>query len=276
MKDSLILEIISKKELLKQKIENLKKFEIDLENIWIEKEIKEIKSNNILAIDGSFNFLKFRAFTLYAILISCVFLKEKIEVKNYSYVDVVPNFFGFDEFVKIKMIKSELENALENLDKFNLILLDGSLIGFYSLKPSFEIEEILKLFKEKNEIIEKFKDKNVISIVKTSTQKGLSNIPDVILFEKVKEGYSVLFEEKINNLKFYYFYFKFSNSQVFKIETLKKFDVEELLGIIKNISIDGYPYLLKVAHQNALIKNSDMEQIAKILEIYEKSGREIL
>ena len=57
---------------------------------------------------------------------------------------------------------------------------------------------------------------------------------------------------------------------------IDKSQLEELLERISYTSVDGYPYLLKKAHKDVVIRNSDMDRITGGLGIIEKTGREVL
>ena len=147
---------------------------------------------------------------------------------------------------------------------------------------------------------------NPVGISKTSAGRDYfeSEIPDIILFEKVirTEGYSKpkqvsidkalkrlplspeisrkFFNGFFDNLEFTIFYARLAdNATVLKFEIpgrINEREIEELLARLKAISVEGYPYLLKKAHNDVVIKNRDMNRISKILGIFEKTGREIL
>ena len=52
--------------------------------------------------------------------------------------------------------------------------------------------------------------------------------------------------------------------------------IKDILKIIKNKSAEGYPLLLKKAHNDVIIRNVDLERLSKIIGFMEKSGREML
>jgi len=49
-----------------------------------------------------------------------------------------------------------------------------------------------------------------------------------------------------------------------------------IISIIKRDAVEGYPYLLKKAHQDVIIRHKDINDLSKILGLYEKTGREML
>lgn len=144
-----------------------------------------------------------------------------------------------------------------------------------------------------------YKDK-VIGISKTSTNKDYfsQKIPDMLVFDMQQEnpGYSKPYSPRVSekqfkheyliendyfrNQKFSIFYVRLEkNRNMLKFEVPYSIDnegIEELLDTLKPITIEGYPYPLKKAHNDVVIKKTDMEQLIKIIGIIEKSGREML
>lgn len=143
------------------------------------------------------------------------------------------------------------------------------------------------------------KDK-VIGISKTSTNKDYfsQKIPDMLVFDMQQEnpGYSKPYSPKVSekqfkheyliendyfrNQKFSIFYVRMEkNRNMLKFEvpyTIDNDGIENILDTLKPITIEGYPYPLKKAHNDVVIKKADMEQLIKIIGITEKSGREML
>ncbi|MBF4468588.1 MAG: DNA double-strand break repair nuclease NurA [Methanobrevibacter arboriphilus] len=162
------------------------------------------------------------------------------------------------------------------------------------------LENIEKLLALANLL--KYKDK-IIAISKTSIANDYfkSNIPDMAIFDKYIDnqvtGYSYppkYSPDKDNQLKrefpveneffksliFTIFYVRLEkNKNILKIELPYKANeerIKEIIGIISKDCTDGYPYLLKKAHYDVVIKKNDIEQLSNIIGIYEKSGREML
>ena len=168
------------------------------------------------------------------------------------------------------------------------------------------VEYILTLTK----LINEFKDR-IIGMSKTSKINIYfdKNMPDIAVFTKYtdKAGYSEPIdfvnrigpEEKkdkhkqlssvvkgisfIRQKPFYAeidtAYIQFvrleDNCGVVGITSFNKID-KELLSSIKQISINGYPYILKKAHETVEITNKKLEAIAKMLNIDDPIARHIL
>lgn len=144
-----------------------------------------------------------------------------------------------------------------------------------------------------------YKDK-VIGISKTSTNKDYfgQKIPDILIFDMQQEnaGYSKPYSPRVSekqfkheyiidndyfrNQKFSIFYARLEkNKPILKLEVpyeLETDGIENLIDTINPICIEGYPYLLKKAHNDVVIKGTDMEQLIKIIGLNEKTGREML
>lgn len=185
---------------------------------------------------------------------------------------------------KIKLDSPYLYKSLENYFEDNT--LEEMKIHLDKLENIISAYELLK------------SNKNIIAISKTSYSNHIfnSNIPDIAIFDKFykSQGYSEplhfkiseakgslsIYDEFFKNLDFTVFYVRLEDyKNVIKFEVpykLSKSDLRELLVMIKTISVDGYPYLLKKAHNNVVIKYSDMERISKMLGLYDKNPRGML
>ena len=146
-----------------------------------------------------------------------------------------------------------------------------------------------------------YKEK-IIGVSKTSQRndyfKNL-NVPDISVFEytcknqgyskpikipvskEVKRSFPIKnLDDFFRNIIFSIFYVRLEDKKnVLKFEIPKILDsneIENLLRAIKKISPEGYPYLLKKAHKDVIIKDRDIERMIKILGLIAKTGREML
>ena len=141
--------------------------------------------------------------------------------------------------------------------------------------------------------------KKIIAISKTSTNNKIfkSNIPDIAIFDKYtqSEGKSNEYYLPISNevkhvfpiendffksLEFTVFYLRLDKGKnVLKVELPYKAssrEIEDIIEKLKKYSTEGYPYLLKKAHNDVVISNKNIKELANIIKIREKSGREML
>jgi len=66
-----------------------------------------------------------------------------------------------------------------------------------------------------------------------------------------------------------------SRGGVLNITSLKKLE-EEFFINLKDISVGGYPYILKRSHEEVKISDKDMEICAKLLKLYDSKDRDIV
>lgn len=162
-------------------------------------------------------------------------------------------------------------------------------------------------------LLDNYSDK-LIGISKTSSTQMLLKqpIPDVAALEYVcaEEGYTKTYEmdnikprrvirqdsedrsiqkefpiyEELSNRTFTTFFTRLDKQgNILKIElpyklhqNNKKDKIESILTDLKSISINGYPYILKKAHDEVKIGKDNMEKIIMQLGIFEKTGRDML
>jgi NurA-like 5'-3' nuclease len=198
----------------------------------------------------------------------------------------------------LPILEDELLKDVNNLkvgltsSKFNESMADfenktEAMIYLENLENLLVISELLK------------NERSVIAISKTSTSREYfeSEIPDMAIFDRYdrRAGFSkpkyINISKKVKrdlpvkndffrDLTFTIFYARLEDHKnILKFELPYKADEEEIkniLDIIKTKSAEGYPHLLKKAHNDVLIKNVDLERLSKIVGFMEKSGREML
>jgi NurA-like 5'-3' nuclease len=208
--------------------------------------------------------------------------------------------------VKDKIKKKYVPRLVTSLD----LDLENSEVGITSSQFSEEMEEFedpvnAMIYLESIEnllVIKKLleNERSVMGISKTSTNREYFDykIPDMAIFDRYsrEEGFSKPKPMKISKreefpvandffkgLTFTIFYVRLENHKnILKFELPYKVgeneldQIKKLLGIIKNHSAEGYPLLLKKAHNDVVIKRKDLENLSKIIGFMEKSGREML
>ncbi|ENN96099.1 NurA domain protein [Methanocaldococcus villosus KIN24-T80] len=211
--------------------------------------------------------------------------------------------FGKDDFEKFyDKYKEELDNEIHKSLENDEIVINSKIYNLDREKKVLleALEYILVL----NKIINEFKNK-IIGISKTSRINIYfnANIPDIAIFTKYTndegyskpinffetlaesygEGYKQLsgvmksicfirkFGAKLNNAYIQFVRLE-RNKAVLGITSFDKIDLK-VLSSLKAISIDGYPYVLKKAHNMVKITNKDMRYFAKFLNIEEPIAR---
>ncbi|GBE56959.1 MAG TPA: DNA double-strand break repair nuclease NurA [Euryarchaeota archaeon] len=134
----------------------------------------------------------------------------------------------------------------------------------------------------------------LVGISKLSTRSRLGiGVPDLAVFDEAtsQAGYSdpetdvvtrrfPVYDELFRSLVFTISNIRLEDGKdVYMLEVPREIDKSQLIELLEKISytsVDGYPYLLKKAHKDVVIRNSDMDRIAGGLGIIEKTGREVL
>ena len=122
--------------------------------------------------------------------------------------------------------------------------------------------------------------KKIVAISKTSSTNEIFhvNIPDIALFDKAikTQGFSQPYYRSVSS-KVKHEFDDYKN--IIKIELpyrANENEIRQILSDLKKDSVEGYPFLLKKAHHDVVIKNSDISQLSKIVGLVEKTGREML
>lgn len=186
-----------------------------------------------------------------------------------------------DEISSFKF-KSEFEDLFKDKDERSLLTYLETIEHLIALKNLLNYRE------------------NIIAISKTSTSDDLIHnpyVPDMAILDKLTrhQGYSKPIYKKVDSeakrefpvynnffrdLWFTTFFARLEdNKNIIKVELPYYADedrIRDIIAVIKSNATDGYPYLLKKAHNDVVIKSRDIENLSNILEILDKSGREML
>ncbi len=249
--------------------------------------IKQAKSNWIdflptkqdvtsAGIDSSFNSTKFQGAELWAV--------TAVSAKSDGEILVDLHDHGLDSNPELASLasKMEIDACIESIDKTDLVLMDGSLYSQFLTRQKSLSSLLVDAITKSN---------NVVFISKTSnTKKQFENLGaiagDIFYYNHAttSPGFSKIHEDR-----------KFGNDMVISsvfarlVESLPLIKIE-MLGygydnddfklilnkILKN-SIGGYPYALKLAHNNCKISNRDLAKLASIHGLSNEIGsREIL
>jgi len=249
--------------------------------------VKEAKSNWVdfsptkqdvtsAGIDSSFNSTKFQGAELWAV--------TAVSAKSDGEILVDLHDHGLDSNPELASLasKMEIDACIGSIDKTDLVLMDGSLYSQFMTRQKSLSSSLVDAIKKTN---------NVVFISKTSnTKKQFENLGaiagDIFYYNHAttSPGFSKIHEDT-----------KFGNDMVISsvfarlVESLPLIKIE-LLGsgydnddfklilnkILKN-SVGGYPYALKLAHNNCKISNKDLAKLASIHGLSNEIGsREIL
>jgi len=249
--------------------------------------VKEAKSNwidfsptkqDVIAagIDSSFNSTKFQGAELWAV--------TAVSVKSDGEILVDLHEHGIDSNPELASLASrmEIDACQESVDKAGLVLMDGSLYSQFLTRQKPLANSLMNTITKKN---------NVIFISKTSnTKKQFENLGaiagDIFYYNHatVSPGFSKIHEDTKfgNGMVISSVFARLAESlPLIKIELLgsgyNDNDFKLILNKILNNSIGGYPYALKLAHNNCKISGKDLAKLASIHGLSNEIGsREVL
>jgi hypothetical protein len=249
--------------------------------------VKEAKSNwidfsptkqDIVAagIDSSFNSTKFQGAELWAV--------TAVSVKSDGEILVDLHEHGLDSNPELASLASrmEIDACQESVDKADLVLMDGSLYSQFLTRQKSLSDSLVNTITKKN---------NVVFISKTSnTKKQFENLGaiagDIFYYNHAtaSPGFSKIHEDSKfgSNMVISSVFARLAESlPLIKIELLGSGyadnDFKIILNKILKNSIGGYPYALKLAHNNCKISSKDLTKLANIHGLSNEIGsREIL
>ena len=242
---------------------------------WVE--YKPQKEEIISAgIDSSFNSTKFQGAELWAV--------TAVSIKSNGEIIADLHDFGLDTNPELASMasKMEIEACNISIDKADLVLMDGSLYSQFMTRQASLTQLMIESIKKRN---------NVVFISKTSnTRKQFEDLGaiagDIFYYNHatVTPGFSKIFEDsKFGNDKIITSVFaRLADSlPLIKVELFgaghTDNDVIQVLNRIYKNSIGGYPYSLKLAHNNCKISGNDLVKLASIHGLSNEIGsREVL
>ena len=242
---------------------------------WVE--YKPQKEEIISAgIDSSFNSTKFQGAELWAV--------TAVSIKSDGEIIADLHDFGLDTSPELASMASKMEIDACNMsiDNADLVLMDGSLYSQFMTRQASLTQLMIESMKKRN---------NVVFISKTSnTRKQFEDLGaiagDIFYYNHATKtpGFSKIFEDsKFGNDKIITSVFaRLADSlPLIKVELFgaghTDNDVIQVLNRIYKNSIGGYPYSLKLAHNNCKISGNDLVKLASIHGLSNEIGsREVL
>jgi len=252
-----------------------------------ERIIKQAKSNWVefsptkqdvaaAGIDSSFNSTKFQGAELWAV--------TAVSVKSDGEILVDLHEHGLDSSPELASLASKMEiNACQqSVDNADLVLMDGSLYSQFLTRQKSLSDSLVNTITKKN---------NVVFISKTSnTKKQFENLGaiagDIFYYNHatISPGFSKIHEDPKfgSNMIISSVFARLAESlPLIKIELLGSGyadnDFELILNKILKNSVGGYPYALKLAHNNCKISGKDLAKLASIHGLSNEIGsREVL
>ena len=227
-------------------------------------------------IDSSFNSTKFQGAELWAV--------TAVSVKSDGEILVDLHEHGLDSSKELSSLasKMEVDACVESVDMTELVLMDGSIHSHFLKRQKPLTTSLVNAITKKN---------NVVFISKTSnTKKQFEDLGaiagDIFYYNHatVSPGFSKIHEDTKfgNNMIISSVFARLSESlPLIKIELLGSGyddnDFKMILNKILKNSVGGYPYALKLAHNNCKISGKDLTKLASIHGLSNEIGsREVL
>jgi len=214
-------------------------------------------------IDSSFNSTKFQGAELWAV--------TAVSVKSDGEILVDLHEHGLDSNPELASLAStmEIDACEESIDKADLVLMDGSLYSQFLTRQKSLANSLVNIITKNN---------NVVFISKTSNTKrqfeDLEPIAGDIFYYNhatISPGFSKIHEDSKfgNNMIVSSVFARLAESlPLIKIELLGSGyadnDFKLILNKILKNSVSGYPYALKLAHNNCKISGRDLTKLASI------------
>ena len=227
-------------------------------------------------IDSSFNNTRFQGIELWAT--TAVSIKSNGEVL----VDLHDSGLGSDIDLSKIASKMEIEACERTVDLVDLVLMDGSLHSQFMTRQSSLDAMVVKTMKKRD---------NVIFIAKTSnTKKQFENLGslagDIFYYNHITNGpgFSKIFVEKkygIDKVISSTFVRLSDSTPIIKLEFLgghrNDDEIKHTMNKLYKSSVGGYPYALKLAHNNCKISDKELAKMVSLLGISNEIGsREVL
>ncbi|NNL52624.1 MAG: DNA double-strand break repair nuclease NurA [Nitrosopumilus sp.] len=236
----------------------------------------EKEESVIAGIDSSFNNTKFQGIELWAT--TAVSIKSDGEIL----VDLHESGLGSDTDLSRIASKMEIEACEKTVDMVDVVLMDGSLHSQFMTRQSSLDSLVVKTMKKRD---------NVIFIAKTSnTKKQFENLGslagDIFYYNHVSNnsGFSKIFVEKkygTDKIISSTFVRLSDSTPIIKLEFLgdqhDEKDIKTAMNKLYKNSVGGYPYALKLAHNNCKISDKELAKMVSLLGLSNEIGsREVL
>ena len=227
-------------------------------------------------IDSSFNNTRFQGIELWAT--TAVSIKSDGQIL----VDLHDSGLGSDIDLSKIASKMEIDACERTVDLVDLVLMDGSLHSQFMTRQSSLDAMVVKTMKKRD---------NVIFIAKTSnTKKQFENLGslagDIFYYNHITNGpgFSKIFVEKkygTDKVISSTFVRLSDSTPIIKLEFLgghrDNDEIKSTMNKLHKSSIGGYPYALKLAHNNCKISDKELAKMVSLLGLSNEIGsREVL
>lgn len=243
---------------------------------WIEY-IPQRQDSVIAGIDSSYNSTKFQGLELWVVSVVSVKSDGTVISELHNQGVGTPN-----PELAAQASKMEIDVCAASVDKADLVALDGSLYSQFLTRQTSLTTLLTSAIKKRNNVI--FVSKT--SVTRSQFSKFGSLVGDIFYYNHAikRSGFSKIFVDKelgpgkvISSV-----YARLQNSTpLIKIELLgsdhDESEIKSLLDRLYKNSVAGYPYALKLAHNNCKITHTDLARLVSLYGLGNEIGsREVL
>jgi hypothetical protein len=222
-------------------------------------------------VDSSWNKRAFQGLNLYVVDAVAVTSKNKILATAFA-VDVAES--ARQETLESMAMSMEAKVAQEAAEKkeADIVCIDGSIIPRLNKRKSEIAQEMVKQFGES------------IFVAKSSESRAQfismgSKAGDIYYYNHAtgsSTGFSMPAPAPSEYVRMHEIYARLrEHTPIIRIEIAgnsSEIEIKAMLDKLAYHSVGGYPYCLKLAHNNCKISNDDIERIASILSLQHEHG----
>ncbi len=242
------------------------------------------KKVKLAGIDSSWNFIPYQGFYLFvveavSVLDDCSHVVEpliELGLSTLSFDENEETIYDPRTTLQSLGMEFEYQLAMESVKCSDYVLVDGSVLArFYDRRR----KKPIKFYKYARKLMEQ---ENLAFISKNSSSNAILGgiLGDMFYFNRasLSAGYS---EPYYDTIGVSIFYARLSdNTPCIRVEVPGKIsegEAEALIDILEASSVSGYPYVLRLAHEQCKVSYEDLERLANILGLnIEIGGRNVL
>lgn len=219
-------------------------------------------------VDSSWNKRAFQGLHLYVVDAVAVTSANKILAAEWDH-DIAGSARA--EFLESKAMAMEASVAQKAAGNVDIVCVDGSLVSRLLKSTTGAAAEVVKRYG------------NSIFVSKSSESKLQfgdmgSRAGDIYYYGHAGKGagFSIPTETQFRHAPLYEVYARLrAHTPMVRIEVLgatSKQEITKILDRLRYHSVAGYPYCLKLAHNNCKISNEDIDRLASIFSLQHEQG----
>jgi hypothetical protein len=220
-------------------------------------------------IDSSWNKRAFQGFNLYVVEAVAVTSADEILATEHDF-DLADSARNDALESKAMTMEASVAQKTAETKKTDIICIDGSLIARTNKKsPNAAASRMVK------------DHENVIFISKSSESRSQfrSRAGDIYYYNhasKSMAGFSSPVEAQSDSARVYEIYARLGvNTPMLRIEVINAVGDQEVRRMLDRLcyhSVSGYPYCLKLAHNNCKVSNADVDRLVSIFNLQHEQG----